>query len=252
MRCFNEPPLNLLINKLEKLYVKDSKASAYLAYEKFASFQRPTNMDIIDYLNEFDIQGYEMTLPSGVLAYRVLKSANLTPEKQQLARATITELTYENFKKQLKAIHDSSSSNSIGSFEIKSEPTFVNETKDEHTFYGNSSSNRGKFNSKRGYNNGGKQWRVNNQQKFFNTDKYGRKMNPLNSSGNITKCSICQSIYHWVRDCPHKVDDTSTQVKLSLFTDEVYNCYINKFVGETLNHAILDSGCTKKFVVQRG
>ena len=82
--------------------------------------------------------------------------------------------------------------------------------------------------------------------------KYGHKMNPVNSSGNIKKCSICQSIYHWFRDCPHKLDDTSTQVKLSLFTDEVYNCYINKFVGETLNHAILDNGCTKKFVVQLG
>ena len=144
--------LNLLINKLEKLYVKDSKASAYLAYEKFASFQCPTDMNIIDYLNEFerlyyDIQRYEMTLPSGVLAYRVLISANLTPEKQRLARATITEMTYENMKKQLKAIHDSSSSNSIDSFDIKSEQAFVNETKDEHTFYGNSSSNWGRFNS---------------------------------------------------------------------------------------------------------
>ena len=36
--------LNLLINKLEKLYVKDSKASAYLPYEKFESFQRPTDI----------------------------------------------------------------------------------------------------------------------------------------------------------------------------------------------------------------
>ena len=45
--------LNLLINKLEKLYVKDSKASAYLAYEKFESFQRPTDMNIINYLNKF-------------------------------------------------------------------------------------------------------------------------------------------------------------------------------------------------------
>ena len=193
-----------------------------------------------------------MTLPSRVLAYRVLKGANLAPEKQHLARATITELTYENMKKQLKAIHDGSSSNSIDSFVITSEPTFVNETKDGHTFYGNSSSNRGRFSSTRRYNNGGKQWRVNNQQKYSNTDKYGRKMNPVNSNGNVKKCSICQSIYHWFRDCPHKLDDTSTQVKLSLFTDEVYNCYINKFVGETLNHAILDSGCTKKFVVQRG
>ena len=30
-----------------------------------------------------------------------------------------------------------------------------------------------------------------------------------------------------------------------LFTDEVHNCYINEFVGETLNHAVLDIGCTK-------
>ena len=27
--------------------------------------------------------------------------------------------------------------------------------------------------------------------------------------------------------------------------DELYNCYINKFVDVTLNHAVLDSGCTK-------
>ena len=61
--------LNLLINKLEKLYVKDSKASAYLAYEKFESFQCPTDMNIIDYLNEFerlyyDIQRYDLTIRS--------------------------------------------------------------------------------------------------------------------------------------------------------------------------------------------
>ena len=139
--------LNWLINKLEKLYVKNSKASAYLAYEKFESFQRPTDMNIIGYLNKFerlyyDVQRYGMTLPSGVLAYWVLISANLTPERQQLARATITELIYENMKKQLKAICDSSSSNSIDRFDIKSEQAFVNETKDEHTF-----SNWGRFNS---------------------------------------------------------------------------------------------------------
>ena len=147
--------LNLGTNKLEKLHIKDNKASAYLAYEKSESFQRPRDMNIIDYLNEFerlyyDIQRHEMTLPSGVLAYRVLKSANSTPEKKQLARATTTEFTYENMKKQLKATHDSSSSNLIDSFEIKSEPTFANKVKDERNFYGNSSRNWGRFNSKTG------------------------------------------------------------------------------------------------------
>ena len=82
----------------------------------------------------------------------------------------------------------------------------------------------------------------------MNTYKYGRKTNPVNSSGNITKCSVCQSIYHWYKECPHKINDADgNQVKSSLFSKEVYNCYcyINKFVGETFNHAVLDSGCTK-------
>ena len=49
-----------------------------------------------------------MELPTGVLAYRVLKNANISNEKQQLVRAALTSLTYENMKKQLKAIYDSS------------------------------------------------------------------------------------------------------------------------------------------------
>ena len=35
-----------------------------------------------------------MELPDGVLAYHVLKSANLSEENEKLARATITTLTH--------------------------------------------------------------------------------------------------------------------------------------------------------------
>ena len=95
--------LDTLINNLERLYLKDKKALAYLAYEKFESFQRPTELNIIDYINKFErlyheIQQHEMTLPAAILAYCVLKSANISSEKQQLGRATITELNYENMK----------------------------------------------------------------------------------------------------------------------------------------------------------
>ena len=77
--------LNILINKLET-YVQDKKASAYIAYERFETCQRPSDMNIADYLNEFErscheIQIFEMSLPSAVLAYRVLKSSNLPNEK---------------------------------------------------------------------------------------------------------------------------------------------------------------------------
>ena len=191
--------LDTLINNLERLYLKDKKAPAYLAYEKFESFQRPTEMNVIGYINEFErlyheIQRYEMTLPTAILAYRVLKSANISNEKQQLARATITELNYENMKKQLKATHDSPSVSTENSFEIKSEPTYVTDMKDEPVYYGNNST-RGCFNNYKRGNSNSKQWKYNNpgtQHKSINTGKYGRRTNPVNSNGNITKCSICQ------------------------------------------------------------
>ena len=91
---------------------------------------------IIDYVNKFErlhyeIQQYKMTLPTAVLAYCVSQNVNKSYEKQQLPRATIAELNDKNMKKQLKAIHDSSSVSAENSFEIKSEPTYVTDMKDE-------------------------------------------------------------------------------------------------------------------------
>ena len=70
----NKDGLDLLINKMTKLYVEDSKAAAHIASEKFELFKHPAKMSIVDYLNEFeklyyDIQRHEMTLPSAVLVY---------------------------------------------------------------------------------------------------------------------------------------------------------------------------------------
>ena len=48
-----------------------------------------------------------MELPTGVLASRVLKDGNISNKKQQPVRATLISLTYENMRKQFKAIYDS-------------------------------------------------------------------------------------------------------------------------------------------------
>ena len=48
-----------------------------------------------------------MEVPTGVLAYRVLKDGNISNKKQQPVQATLISLTYENMKKQFKAIYDS-------------------------------------------------------------------------------------------------------------------------------------------------
>ena len=74
----------------------------------------------------------------------------------------------------------------------------------------------------------------------------GAKTNPLDKSGNISCCAMCQSICHWANDCPSKLkEDFSNDAKITLFTQDVHSCYIEKFVGETLHCIVLDTGCTK-------
>ena len=82
-----------------------------------------------DYLNEFErrynkIKSLNMELPTGVLAYRLLKSANISADRQQLARATLSDLTYDKMKKQLKAIFDNSNGSLFDENPVKVENTF--------------------------------------------------------------------------------------------------------------------------------
>ena len=80
-------------------------------------------MNITYYLNEFerlyhDIQRFKITLPLAVPAYRVLKTSNLTKEKQQFGRVTLADLNYEDMKKQLKGICGNSLIQLQNSFQI--------------------------------------------------------------------------------------------------------------------------------------
>ena len=72
-----------------------------------------------------------------------------------------------------------------------------------------------------------------------------RKQNPLNSYGNISRCPVCQSIYHYARDCPHSDSNKSHKNKVTLFTQEAQKCFEQNFLGVTLNLTVLDKGCAK-------
>ena len=78
-----------LIEKLDSLYLKDINQSAYAAYECFEMYRRPKEMNMKEFLNNFErlynrLKVYQMELPDGILAYRVLKSANLSEENEKL------------------------------------------------------------------------------------------------------------------------------------------------------------------------
>ena len=230
--------LNVLVNKIKSLHTKDMNALAFMAYDKFNNFRRSDDTNIIDYINEFErlnnqIKHFEMKLPTGALAYKVLKNANLSKEKHQLIRATIVSLTYENMKKQLKAIFESSTcSQSSEDIDIKSESVFyTNRTNDSESYKDNTNHYPKNGHKYRKFPSVG---RCNNRQKQNSRedyDQWGQKTNPLDKSGNISCCAICQSIYHWANDCPNNVkQEQSSHVKITLFTQDIHKCYIEKFV----------------------
>ena len=148
--------VNKLITKLDELYKEDKNQAAFLAYEQFEQFKRPENMKVKDYINAFErlnnkIKAYDMVLPEGFLAYGLLRSANLTQVNEQLARATIKDLTYRDMCNQLKTIFGDSIIDRSGGeqgimripkTEIKSEPTYYeNNWKD--VFYDGTNENQG-------------------------------------------------------------------------------------------------------------
>ena len=77
-----------LIEILDNMYLKDESARAYEAYESFEKFIRPQGMSISDYVIKFEqlyfkAKSFNMEILDGVLAYRLLNSANLTREQKQ-------------------------------------------------------------------------------------------------------------------------------------------------------------------------
>ena len=100
------------LNKLDTLYLKDKKLQTYNAYDEFEQFKHTKKMSINDYLIDFEkklskVREHGIVLPDAVLAYQVLKSANIDSEKETLAKATVNDLTFDEMKNKLKSIFGS-------------------------------------------------------------------------------------------------------------------------------------------------
>ena len=79
-----------LIKKLDDLFLIDKNRRAFLAYQDFDKFRRPSAMSISDFLNMFDRKYFDftehgMSLPDAVLAFRLLDNANISEADFRLA-----------------------------------------------------------------------------------------------------------------------------------------------------------------------
>ena len=79
-----------IIKCLDSLFKKDKTQCAFEALETFESYKRPKDLPITDFCNEFErlynkTKTYGTTLSDDVLAFRLLKAANLPSHQEQLA-----------------------------------------------------------------------------------------------------------------------------------------------------------------------
>ena len=195
-----------LIEKLDSLWKEDENLEAFSAYESFEQFCRPKDMNIKDYIIQFErlnnkLIACDTKLPEGVLAYRLLKSAGITKEQEQLAKATVGQFTFSAMCAKLKSIFGDT---------VKAEPptsgAAIRVNTEEEVYYSRDKQQeyRGRFRGDGRRNNSFRNQRGYVRGNWNQNPNSRLQKNPTNAQGEVTSCNICKSIYHWSNECPHR------------------------------------------------
>ena len=121
-----------IIARLNKIYKKDELTEKYDTLELFEKYKRQSNTTIRNFLTEFEkhfhkTRSYENVMPDDLLAYCLIKSANLTTRDEQLVKATINELSYDIVESKLIKIFSEDNEITTSDFKelhIKQAPTY--------------------------------------------------------------------------------------------------------------------------------
>ena len=122
-----------IMKVLDKLYICDKVQLGFEIYNTFERLHCPADMTICGDINEFEpllnkTTKFVTIMPEDILAYRLLKSADLSEEQEQLVKATIDKYMFKTMQEQLKRIY--------GDKKMSNETNFKSDIKVENnTFY---------------------------------------------------------------------------------------------------------------------
>ena len=141
--------LKQILEKLDKLYLTDKNQRIFQALDSFEKYRRPANVNMNTFILEFQklhskVSEYDCKYPDGVLAYRMLKAANISNEHEQLIRATIGTGKWSNEAviEQLSKVFNDVSTTQPSSLAVKVEPVYhsnveqINAPKYDHRMNG--------------------------------------------------------------------------------------------------------------------
>ena len=224
--------LDKVVAKLDKLYLKDKTLEKFETLEEFDSLVRKPETTIQVHVQQFEklykkLKDKGTTMSEDLLAYKLLKSVQLSPQDEKLVKGTTAELTLDNMKTQLKKIFPDSGLKSKSADELL--PNEINQVQCEgeataETFYSNS--RRGSYRDYQGTlyqprrppNPPPVYYRSNSSNRYMNPR--GRRYvpfvqprfpspspsrNPINPrTGVVAQCGVCSRTDHFARDCPDK------------------------------------------------
>ena len=261
--------IETLLAKLDVLFLEDKGRRKFSAFEDLYLLKRERNKEIKCFLAEFEhayhkVTKQGLTLDDSVLAYMLLVSCGFDEKEKQLVMSAIREVTYANMKATISKIfvnlamgvkEQSAGGSSFSTIPIKSEPLFVDEDSGvevgDALYVGRGKRSWRSFRTRRGYRSRGRQ-----QQgvEFQQQTGGGRKKNPLGLDGKVSRCIICDSIYHWARDCPDAYENKYAGVNnepVNLFMGYVNDKEnddgfdrLQRLVNEASGYAVIDSGCS--------
>ena len=133
--------LDLLLQELDKVYLKEETTRAFCAVKSFVEFRRTSGENFtkffVDFNNRYrEVQKHKLDLSDGLKGYFLLASANLSADHERLVRAT-AKLTFDDIKDKLQKV--------FGEFgDEDEEDTGVLPIKGESALYTSSSAKRGR------------------------------------------------------------------------------------------------------------
>ena len=281
--------IDSVIAKLDKIYAKDVLSEKYNALEAFESYKRPSNLSVRKFLVEFEkryskVKTITSVMPDDLLAFRLLKSANLDSNHEQLIKATLPELKYEEIKKQLTKIFPGEGDmmgNDFSKMDIKSDTLQLQKSQtkydsDEEVYFQNSrrfQRNRNNYSPGRNRNQSpGKQgpssnnWRDDNASRPSNerAERYEDRQkghsvrfgkNPTDRNGKVTRCDICDSVNHWATNCPDRESrdqDTLLVHEICLHQSETKDPEnLKQLTADSWSCGLLDSGASNTVCGQK-
>ena len=238
-----------IITCLDKLFLKDKTQSAFEALEAFEGYKRPKDLSIAEFCNEFErlynkTKTYGTKVSDDVLAFRLLKAANLPNHQEQLAKATVGELKLENMKAQLKKIFGLNSNMSSGGVKVEDDMPKLESEDVMMVAYGSAyrgrggshfrSDNRlrGSFRGRSSYSPRGQSYRgSDNFRGNFSSQRRGRnRLDP--NTGLVSRCFECDSVNHYGFDCPDRVGREKKTYMTEKYSDEPETYHVTLFQSD--------------------